>query len=197
MKKFIPFLIVILLTILITAEKTFPQEEPSLSINNTQYKGTNTADPNDLSGIPEERVITPQEINLMTEIKRIKQTDDPSQLNRLLELESELEALNPNSVSKPGEYLGGGVGQPFDAGNSFIPDDIGNVEIYNSGSLQISAIATATEQRGTTAGRIWTAFAWRTTADRDTIRIYYSDDGGVNWTWYGWGSAWWNRQTKP
>jgi len=187
MKKLIPFLIVISVLVLSTAEKTFPQEESSLSINNTQYMGNNTADPNDVSGMPEERVLTPQEINLMTEIKRIKQADDRSQLNRLLELESELEALNPYSISKLGEYQGGVVGKPFDAGNSFTPEDIGNIEIYNSGSLQISAIATATEQRGTTAGRIWTALALRTTAAHDTIRIFYSDDGGVNWTWYGWG----------
>ena len=122
MKKLIPFLIVISVLVLSTAEKTFPQEESSLSINNTQYMGNNTADPNDLSGMPEERVITPQETSLMTEIKRIKQADDPFQLNRLLELESQLEELNPNSVSKPGEYYGGEVGQPFDAGNSIIPE---------------------------------------------------------------------------
>jgi len=187
MKKLIPFLIVISVLVLSTAEKTFPQEESSLSINNTQYMGNNTADPNDLSGLPEARIITPEEINLMTEVKRVKQADDPSQLNRLLDLESQLEALNPNSVSKPSEYYGGVVGKPFEGGNTFSPEEIGNVEIYNSGSSQISAIATATEQRGTTAGRIWTALAWRTTADHDTIRIYYSDDGGVNWTWYGWG----------
>ena len=187
MKKLIPFLIVISVLIIGTAEKTFPQEEPGLFITNTQYKGNNTADPNDLSGLPEERIITPEEITLMTEIKRVKQADDPSQLNKLLELESQLEALNPNSVSKPGEYYGGVVGQPVDAGNSIIPELIGNVEIYNSGGALITAIATATEQRGTTAGRIWTALAWRTTADHDTIRVFYSDDGGVNWTWYGWG----------
>jgi len=188
MKKLIPFLIVISVLVLSTAEKTFPQEESSLSINNTQYMGNNTADPNDLSGMPEERVITPQETSLMTEIKRIKQADDPFQLNRLLELESQLEALNPNSVSKSGEYYGGEVGQPYNDGSSFSPEEIGNIEIYNSGSSQISCIATATEQRGTTAGRIWTAFAYRTTAARDTIRLYYSDNGGINWTWYGWGA---------
>jgi len=188
MKKLIPFLIVISVLVLSTAEKTFPQEEPGLFITNSQFKGNNSEDPNDVSGMPESRVITPEEINLMTEIQRIKQADDPFQINRLLELESQLEALNPNSVSKPGEYYGGTIGQPYDNNNSFSPEDIGNIEIYNSGSSLISAIATATEQRGTTAGRIWTALAWSTTASRDTIRLYYSDDGGVNWTWYGWGS---------
>jgi len=181
MKKLIPFLIITSVLILSTAEKTLPQEEPGLFITNSQYLSNNSANQNDLSGIPEPRVISPEEINLLNEIKRIKHADDPAQLNRLLELESRLESLNPNSVSKPDEYYGGTIGQPHN-NNSFSPEDIGNVEIYNSGSSQISAIATATEQRGTTAGRIWTALAWRTTASRDTIRIYYSDNDGVNWT---------------
>jgi len=62
MKKFIPFLILIAVLVLSTAEKTFPQEESISVTNSTLYKGNNTEDPNDVSGMPEERVITPQEI---------------------------------------------------------------------------------------------------------------------------------------
>jgi hypothetical protein len=167
--------------------QSFAQEEPGTWTTTVQYKGDNSEDPNDVTGLKGIRQTSVQETALINEIKQLRKQDDRSLLNRVLELEQQLELLNPNSVSKPAEFYDGIVMPAQDDDPSFTPDDIGNTEIFNSGGSIISSIATATEQRGSTAGRIWVAFSIRTPAAADTIRLYYSDTNGNSWTSYGWG----------
>jgi hypothetical protein len=188
MKSFITIFIFFSFFCFLSAENLFAQEEPGIFTTKVQYKGNNSLDPEDVSGLPEVRERTAAENQIINQIRQLRESNDRSKLNEILELESQLEALNPNSVSKPAEYYGGGVAPANNERQSFIPEAIGNVEIFNSGSKYISSIATATEQRGATAGRIWVAFSIRTTGARDTIRVYYSDDTGMNWTWYAY--AW-------
>jgi hypothetical protein len=173
---------------LLNAENIIAQELPGIIKNTVQYKGNNSQDPNDISGMPEQRIKTPEETQLLNEIKQLRETNDRNNLNRILELENQLDLINPNSVSKPAEYYDGGVGRGTDESSAFSPEAIGNVKIFDSGSKFVSSIATATEQIGSTAGRIWVAFSVRTSAARDTIRVFYSDDNGANWTYYAY--AW-------
>ena len=187
MKYFIHFFTLLLFLGLFCSGSIFAQEETGVFTTRVQFKGNNSANPNDVSGLPEVHQATAEEIQLRNEIRELRKQNDRSLFNRIMELENRLEALNPNSVSRPGEYYDGEIGLANNQDPPFSPDLIGNVEIFNSGSSFISSHATATEQNGSTAGRIWSAFSIRTSGAADTIRVYFSDDNGANWSWYGWG----------
>jgi hypothetical protein len=187
MKYFIHFFMLLFVLGLFCSESIFSQEETGVFTTTVQFKGNNSNNPDDVSGLPEVHQATAEEIQLTNEIQELRKQNDRSLIDRILELENRLEALNPNSVSKPGEYYDGVIGSANNQNPSFSPENIGNVEIFNSGSSYISSHATATEQIGATAGRIWSAFSIRSTGAADTLRVYYSDNNGANWTWYGWG----------
>lgn len=188
MKHFIHLFIFLSLLCFLNSENLFAQEEPGIFTTTVQYKGNNSNNPEDISGLPEVRERTAEENQIINEIRQLRETNDRNMLSRILELEGQLEALNPNSISKPGEYYDGGVSRANSEISPYVPEAIGNVEIFNSGSKFVSSIATATEQRGATAGRIWVAFSIRTSSARDTIRVYFSDNDGSNWTYYAY--AW-------
>jgi len=186
MKLLINFFILFLFISFFNTQ-SLAQEESGTWTNTIQYRGDNSADPNDESGLKGIRPTSEQETALINEIRQLRKQNDRGLLNKVLDLEQQLEKLNPNSISKPSEYYDGTIMPVLDDDPLLTPDDIGNSEIFNSGSSIISSIATATEQRGSTAGRIWVAFTIRTTGAADTLRLYYSDSNGDNWTWYGWG----------
>ena len=187
MKYFIHFFMLLFVFGLFCAENSFAQEETGLFTTSVQYKGNNSANPNDVSGLPEFHQVTAEETQLKNEIRELRAKNDRSLFDRIMELENRLNALNPNTVVKPGEYYDGEIGMATNQNSPLSPNAIGNVEIFNSGSSYISSHATATEQNGSTAGRIWTAFTIRTAGAADTIRVYYSDDNGATWNWYAWG----------
>lgn len=173
---------------LLNSENIIAQELPGIINNTVQYRGNNTTDPNDVSGLPEIREKTAEQTQLENEIRQLRETDDRNNLNRILELENRLESLNPNSVSKPGENYDGVIMPAPNDVPVYAPEAIGNVEIFNSGTSFVSSMATATEQIGATAGRIWVAFSIQKSGNADSIRVYYSDNGGINWTWYAHGT---------
>ena len=182
MKKILSFLILASLVVLITGGLVYSQEQPM--VKTTKWYGNNTQINNDMSDMPETRIITQQETDLMNEIQRLRKMNDKIQTNRILELNAQLEALNPQSVSKPGEYYGGTWVEATQQNPPFIPDVIGNTEIRNTGSKLISGICTATEQRGSTAGRIWVVLAFENSGGPDSLRVYRSDNDGLSWTLY-------------
>lgn len=188
MKSFIHLFIFLTFLSFLNSENLFAQEEPGVFTTTVQSKGNNSMDPDDVSSLPEVWERTAEENQIINEIRQLRETNDRSKLNQILELEDQLESLNPNSVSKPAEYNEGGVARANSENHPFIPEAVGNVEIFNSGSKFVSSLATATEQRGATAGRIWVAFSIRTTSARDTIRVYYSDNAGMSWIYYAY--AW-------
>jgi hypothetical protein len=157
---------------------------PGIIANTTQYKGNNSMI---LMMIPDYlrlREKTAEENQLINEIRQLRETNDRSNLNRILELENQLESLNPNSVSKPGEYYDGVIVPAPNSDPVYAPEAIGNVEIRNTGTAFVSSMATATEQIGATAGRIWVAFSMQRSGEADTVRVYYSNTHGVSWTSY-------------
>lgn len=173
---------------LLNSENIIAQELPGIITNTVQYRGNNSTDPNDVSGLPEIREKTAEQTQLENEIRQLRETDDRNNLNRILELENRLESLNPNSVSKPGENYDGVIMPAPNDVPVYAPEAIGNVEIFNSGTSFVSSMATATEQIGATAGRIWVAFSIQKSGNADSVRVYYSDNGGINWTWYAQGT---------
>jgi len=184
MKQFITLFFFFSFLCFLSTETVYAQEETGVLINKVQYKGNNSNDPQDVSGLNSVRETTAEELELIDQIRELRKTNDRSKLNEILQLESQLEAINPNSISKPAESYGGGVEPAHNVNHPYVPQSIGNVEIFNSGSKFVSSLATATEQIGTTAGRIWVAFSIRTSSERDTIRVYYSNNNGLNWTYY-------------
>lgn len=184
MKTTFIFLLIVIF-IYISFGASYSQQE-SVYKNNIIWKSNNTQYPNDMSQMPEERTPTQEEIDLLNEIQRLRSLNDPSQKIKCMELEKRIDELNPQIERAPGIIpTGSGVIEAKFQNPPFIQDNIGNTEIINTGSKLVSGIATATEQRGTTAGRIWVALAWRTSSAQDTIRLYYSTNNGVKWVWYG------------
>ncbi|MBL7128883.1 MAG: T9SS type A sorting domain-containing protein [Ignavibacteria bacterium] len=177
MRKILFFLFVSSLLLLNSNDTIFSQELPGVFINKTQWRGNNTAINNDMSSMPKTRIITQQETDIMKEIQMLRRTDDRNNLSRILQLEAQLEALNPQSVSRSRINFGGITSNSNKMNPPFIPNAIGNILIRNTGSTNVRALATATQQRGTYAGRIWVAAALST----DSIMVYYSDDNGLSW----------------
>ncbi|MBN1634691.1 MAG: T9SS type A sorting domain-containing protein [Ignavibacteria bacterium] len=184
MKTTFIFLLIVIF-ICISFGASYSQQE-SVYKNNIIWKSNNTQDPSDMSKMPEARTPTQEEIDLLNEIQRLRNLNDPNQKIKCADLEKRLDELNTKIERAPGIIpTGSGVEEAKYQNPPFIQDNIGNTEIRNTGTKLVSGIATATEQRGTTAGRIWVALAWRTASAQDTIRLYYSTDNGIKWVWYG------------
>jgi hypothetical protein len=148
-----------------------------------KYEGSNSANPQDQSSAQQQRVPSAEEQAIINEMKAMKATDDPVHRERFIELQKRLESINGREVTKPAE--------PYDGGLVPISEDdpqfstITNVLVRSTGSSYVKGLATVTEQRGTTAGRIWLAIAFGQLANvRDSLFIYRSDNNGATWTAY-------------
>ena len=98
-KVFSIFIFIAILTFSLSAQETyFPNSE-----NN--YKGNNTHDFNDVSGMPKAIVKTQEMINLEQQIKILKESNDVNNREKLEELNNSLSILNGNVVKK-GDYYG-------------------------------------------------------------------------------------------
>ncbi len=187
MKHCIQFLTMTLFLCSFSLNTLIAQEETGVFSTSVQHKGNNSNDPEDVSGLTGVRMTTPEEERLINEIRTLRQKNDRSLRDKILSLEKQLNALNPNSISKTGEYYGGMIYPAGDEKPLLTPEAIGNVEIFNSGNSFISSHATATEQIGANVGRIWVVFSIRSTGAADTLRFYYSDNNGSDWIYYAWG----------
>ena len=177
-KVFSIFIFIAILTFSLSAQETyFPNSE-----NN--YKGNNTHDFNDVSGMPKAIVKTQEMINLEQQIKILKESNDVNNREKLEELNNSLSILNGNVVKK-GDYYGATYSIPNNNPPFIQNDNIGNTRIFNS-DVAIRSYATFTEQIGTNAGRIWVAFASAgNSVTSDTLRFFYSDDDGIHYTGAG------------
>ncbi|NOS86147.1 MAG: T9SS type A sorting domain-containing protein [Ignavibacteria bacterium] len=64
-------------------------------------------------------------------------------------------------------------------------DDIQNTRIYTDGNRKIKGIAAAIEQRGSTAGKLWSIVVYSADSlSPDTLKVYYSVNNGVSWNMY-------------
>ena len=72
------------------------------------YKGNNTNDYNDVSGLPLVKEKTSEQLNIENQINSLRQLNDPANSYRLEELGNRLSILNGNAV-KRGEYYGAGA----------------------------------------------------------------------------------------
>ncbi|MFA5403588.1 MAG: hypothetical protein WC358_01520, partial [Ignavibacteria bacterium] len=160
------------------------QEIYNTSSNTNLYKGNNTNDYNDVSGMNQVKEKTPEQINLENQINSLRETNNPANRYRIEELNNRFDELNGNVV-KPAEYYGGGIVQAQNNPPFIQGDNIGNTRIYNNSANLIKGIATFTEQIGTNAGRIWVVYAFSAnTSSPDSIRVLYSNNGGLTYSIY-------------
>jgi hypothetical protein len=167
----------------------YSQEIPNATVTHDRYLGSNSNDPNDVSGVYTVRKKTQTQQNLENEILELKKEDNPANRERILQLNSQLENLTGYSSTKFTPYNGGRIVPAVNPNPPFLNDNINNIRIYNNTDRTIKGIATFTEQRGANTGRIWVVYAFSANLSTpDSIRVVYSDDGGSTWAPYA--NAW-------
>jgi hypothetical protein len=142
-------------------------------VNVQQYLGN--GDISNPSEIPDQR--NEEMIALVNDLsKQLNQARQNGNIQLVRELEKKINALiGSKEVST-------------DFGPQAIPLVESIVPNYSPNNIGISMItpgamrATATTTQNTD-GRIWVATTHFNAADTDTLRIFYSDDGGINWTY--------------
>lgn len=123
-----------------------------------------------------------------SELGRLKSEDRPENLQRLIELNGRLEALTGtgrtdlaemNSRGEKGGMINLRI--PFTVGGS-VNDDIQNTRIYTNPNRNVKGIAATVEQRGSTAGKMWSIVLYEADpVSPDTFIVYYSLNGGNSW----------------
>lgn len=149
------------------------------------YKGNNTHDYNDVSGVNVIKPKSQEQINLENEIMTIKKSGDESKRDLLLQMNKRLGELSGDFTDQTALPYNGvllpGNNEPVNG------DNFQNTRIYNS-SNSIKGLGTATEYVGTTAGRIWTVFFVSGNASTpDSLRVVYSTNNGLSWVTYATG----------
>lgn len=125
--------------------------------------------------------------DLENEIKELKKQDKFENLPRIIELNKELEEINGTGKTESGSIFNGNNNDRLVNFNlpSYvgINDDIQNTRIYTNSSRNIKGIAGAIEQRGSTAGKLWSVvFYSADSTSPDTFRVYYSVNNGQSWS---------------
>ncbi|MEO8211490.1 MAG: hypothetical protein ABI840_13100, partial [bacterium] len=124
-----------------------------------------------------------QEVDIISQMNQYKQPDNLSQDgDKILDLQNLLETSNGSTVTKQERNSFGTVIIPQN--NS---DNIFSTDIFDGD--YIAAIATQVEQRGAGNGKIWVAIGHSSLdtgagARGDTIKLFYSIDGGTTYTKY-------------
>lgn len=128
----------------------------------------------------EQKIISPEEKNLMMKIKSARQSGNKQEMKRM---QSQLNNIQ-GVVSKRGEQTGY-IKKSENISRGFNQINISQVFFGDD----VAAITTVTEQRGDNTGRIWTVVSrneYGFSNYSETI-FYYSNDNGINW--YGYASA--------
>jgi hypothetical protein len=158
----------------------------SQEIQNAQnFVGDNNGTSNS-TGIMEKvqpvNIKSDREIQIIQEIQTLRNAGS-SDFTRLLNLQRELDAITKQSVTKPGDFYPAGSRPSSELLDG--TDAIGNKRILAKTGMK--CIATATELTGATAGKIWVVTGFQgtgTSANPDSMRVYYSTNNGVTWVGY-------------
>ncbi len=101
--------------------------------------------------------------------------------SKFIEIQKQIDAETKQSVTEEGKHNGTIIQaaeyQEFDA--------IGNTAVLTK--VGMKGIATATEQRGSNAGKIWAVAGFQGTGSSsspDSLRVLYSTNGGITWVLY-------------
>ena len=124
--------------------------------------------------LQQDRVVMSQVRELSKQLDRARENGD---VNLVKELENQINALVGSKAADPNFGP-----QAVPLSENFIPGDAPNdIRIATITPGAIWATATTTQD---TDGRIWVATTHFASGATDTLRIFYSDDGGLNWTYF-------------
>lgn len=129
-----------------------------------------------------------KQIEIERELIRLKQEDRSENLAKIIELNKKLAEITGNTSI---QYSSNTNNSQFGLINFNYPnaggfnDFIQNTRIYSNTNRNIKGITAAIEQRGSTAGKIWSVvFYSADSTSPDTFRVYYSLNNGMSWTQY-------------
>lgn len=137
---------------------------------------------------PNSKVKSQKQTEIENELIRLKKEDKSENLERIIELNKKLSEITGNisiqygSAGNSSQFGLIRFDQPSIGGfNDFIQ----NTRIYTNPNRKIKGIAAAIEQRGSTAGKLWSVvFYSADSTSPDTFRVYYSLNNGVSWSQY-------------
>ena len=129
-----------------------------------------------------------QQLSYERELNRLKQEDRAENTSKIIEINGKLEALTGNGrtdlvqINSRGEKGGIISLQPPFTSESSVTDDIQNTRIYTNPNRTVKGIAASIEQRGSTAGKMWSIVLYEADpVTPDTFIVYYSLNGGSSW----------------
>ena len=146
-----------------------PKDQPAV-INSGTESLTQTRS-NDLSG---------EELRIIEQINLLKKSGDANSAGKISELQKQYEEISRNTVTV--NSVNSNSNSVFRKVSNRYEDNITKTEIYTGGRYFV-ALATQTEQRGPTAGKIWVIVAAAqadtgVAASGDSLLLYSSDDNG-------------------
>ena len=146
-----------------------PKDQPAV-INSGTESLTQTRS-NDLSG---------EELRIIEQINLLKKSGDANSAGKISELQKQHEEISKNTVTL--NSVNSNSNSVFRKVSNRYDDNISKAEIYTGGRYFV-ALATQTEQRGPTAGKIWVIVAAAqadtgVAASGDSLLLYSSDDHG-------------------
>ena len=174
---------ILLIVLLMYSSYTQAQEIPNAPNYTKEYKGSSTSDPNDVSGLRAPKEYSPEAVQLVNQIKTLREQNNPAMRNLVSSLNEQLNSYTHNEVTVT-EDPDVVFQAPEKNVAPYQSDLIGNSQVWDIAGANNYGVATATEQTGATAGRIWVAVGIRGTG-ADTVRYFKSDDNGVSWALYG------------
>ncbi len=131
---------------------------------------------------PLKRTQTSAEGEITKQMQIAKESGD---VNKLMQLQYELDKETGITVTKPGDYYPASVHPVQQNTPPFVTD---NINITRISSLTgIRALATTIQQTGVagSGGVLWTVAAVSNTSSNDTIYYYRSTDDGTSWALFG------------
>ncbi|MBE2217592.1 MAG: T9SS type A sorting domain-containing protein [Ignavibacteria bacterium] len=154
--------------------------------------GQNTSDSRKESKLPGRKYEkSPLQQSYETELNRLKYEDRSENIPKMIEINSKLESLTGTGrtdlteIGSRGEKGGIISLRPPFTGEGALTDDIQNTRIYTNSNRTVKGIASSIEQRGSTAGKMWSIVLYEADpVSPDTFVVYYSINGGGSWSQY-------------
>lgn len=130
-----------------------------------------------------------KQVKVERELKELKKQDKYENLTKIIELNKQLEKITGSGKTETGSLTDGNdygalinFHQPSMDG---FTDDIKNTRIFTDGNRKIKGIASVIEQRGATAGKLWSIVVYSADSlSPDTLKVYYSVNNGMSWNMY-------------
>lgn len=168
--------------ILMTGFLTLHAQETGSFTSVNPYKGNNSHDFNDVSGVNKVAPKSFEQIQLEQQIKQLRSSDLASNRSQVSAMNKQLGDMTGNFTTEMAPHYGSSIVFTNEPVEGPPTDDITNIRLLNSTNA-IKGIATFTEQRGANIGRIWVCYCFSAGGSSpDSLRWIYSTNGGINWT---------------